>query len=146
MSTTSYNRTIRGALNGKVAEFVTFPVPWVLADDVASVCVAAAVQGATGRTYLAFGAEDAQSTAAFLNVALDVAGAEHRVAELSIAGDDPAAVARFGETLVDLAQRTFPVPWFDNGGTRAELGYEPTPLRTGLETTIEWLRANGQVG
>jgi nucleoside-diphosphate-sugar epimerase len=145
MSATSYDRVIRGAVNGKIAEYVTYPVPWVFAEDVAAACLAAATRGVAGRTYLAFGAEDARSTAAWLNVALEVAGVDHRVAEVTIEPGDPAAVARYGETLVDLARRRFPVPWFDNSRTRAELGYEPRPLREAMELTIPWLRENGQI-
>ena len=145
MQATSYNRVIRGAVNGKIAEYVTYPVPWVFAEDVAWVCIAAATDGIPGRTYLAFGAEDAQSTAAWLNVALEVAGSDIRVAEATIDPGDPEAEARYGATLVDLAQRTFPVPWFDNAATRAELGYSPRPLRRAMEETIPWLRENGQI-
>ena len=145
MGATSFNRALRGAINAKITEYVTYPVPWVFAEDVASVCLAAATEGTAGRTYLAFGAEDAQSTAAWLNVALEVAGADHRIAEVSIDPDDLDARARYGDTLVDLAHRRFPVPWFDNSATRAELGCSPRPLRTAMEQTIPWLRDNGQI-
>ena len=145
MQATSYNRVIRGAVNGKLSDYVTYPVPWVFAADVASVCLAAATKGTSGRTYLAFGAEDAQSTAAWLNVALEVAGRDHRITEVTIDPGDPEAEARYGATLVELAQRRFPVPWFDNSVTRAELGYAPRSLRQGMEQTIPWLRENGQI-
>ena len=145
MQATSYNRVIRGAVNGKISEYVTYPVPWVFAEDVASVCLAAATTGRPGQTYLAFGAEDAQSTATWLNVALEVAGSDHRIAETTIDPGDPEAEARYGATLVELAQRTFPVPWFDNSATRAELGYAPRPLRAAMEQTIPWLRENTQI-
>ena len=75
--------------------------------------------------YLAFGAEDAQSTAAFLNVACEQAGVGNRVREVTIDPDDPGAVERYGSTLVSLAQRQWPVPWFDNSYTRSQLGYAP---------------------
>jgi nucleoside-diphosphate-sugar epimerase len=54
-------------------------------------------------------------------------------------------MARWGPSLVALAQRTFPTPWFENSRTREELGYEPRPLRAALELTVDWLRANGQI-
>jgi nucleoside-diphosphate-sugar epimerase len=145
MAATSFNRALRGALNGKLREYVSYPVPWVFAEDVAAASVAAVTRGTTGVKYLAFGREDAQSTAAFLNVALDVAGLDHRVADVVIDAEDPEAMARWGPSLVALAQRTFPTPWFDNSRTREELGYEPRPLHSALELTVDWLRANGQV-
>jgi nucleoside-diphosphate-sugar epimerase len=145
MAATSFNRALRGALNGKLREYVSYPVPWVFAEDVAAASVAAITRGTTGTKYLAFGREDAQSTAAFLNVALEVAGAGHRVADIELDRDDPEAMARWGPSLVALAQRSFPTPWFENSRTREELGYEPRPLREALAITVEWLRANGQV-
>jgi nucleoside-diphosphate-sugar epimerase len=145
MAATSFNRALRGALNGKLREYVSYPVPWVYAEDVAAASIAAIARGKTGSKYLAFGREDAQSTAAFLNVALEVAGRDDRVADVVIDADDTEALARYGPSLVSLAQRTFPTPWFENSHTRTELGYEPRPLREALEITVAWLRANGQV-
>jgi dihydroflavonol-4-reductase len=146
MGATSYNRVLRGAINGKIPGYVSYPVPWVYAEDVALATVAAVRHGKSGHTYLAFGAEDAQTTAAWLNVACEVAGVPHRVDEVVIDADDPQAVGRYGVTLVALAQRRFPVPWFDNSRTRADLGYAPRPLRAAMESTVDWLRRNGQIG
>ena len=145
MSRTSYNRVIRGALTGKLREYVRYPVPWVFAEDVALVAVAAVDRGRRGAKYLAFGAEDAQSTAAFLNVACEVAGVDHRVDDVVIDPDDPGALERYGPSLVSLAQRRFPVPWFDNTATRDELSYAPRSLRDAMAVTVDWLRAEGQV-
>jgi dihydroflavonol-4-reductase len=145
MVATSYNRALRGAINGKLAEYVRYPVPWVSADDVAACTIAATKHGEAGHRYLAFGAEDAQSTAAFLNVGCATAGVAHRVADVTIDADDPDAIARYGATLVDLAQRRFPVPWFDNSVTRETLGYAPRPLADAMAITVEWLRTNGQL-
>ena len=145
MVPTSFNRAIRGAVNGRLHDYVSYPVPWVFAEDVARAAIAAARVGAAGSTYLAFGREDAQTTAAFLNLACEVAGVPHRVADVVIDPGDEEAVARYGETLVSLAQRTFPVPWFDNTTTRRQLDYHPRPLREAMEVTMAWLRAEGQL-
>ena len=145
MGPTSFNRAIRGALNGKLTEYITYPVPWVCAEDVALVCVKAVKIGVVGPTYLAFGLEDAQSTASWLNVACEVAGVAHRVTEVQVDPSNPEHVARFGATLIELSQREFPVPWFDNSRTRDELGYGPRPLRWAMEQTIGWLRDHGQI-
>jgi dihydroflavonol-4-reductase len=145
MGPTSFNRTIRGAINGKLSEFITYPVPWVHAQDVASVCVMAAKSGMAGRTYLAFGAEDAQSTASWLNVACKTAGVSHRIAEARVDPTSAEDTSRYGATLIDLSQRTFPVPWFDNSKTREELDYHPRSLEVAMAQTISWLRGRGQI-
>ena len=142
---TSYNRVIRAAVRGRVSDYVSYPVPWVRAEDVATAVVAALDRGKAGDTYLAFGHEDAMTTAAFLNAACEAAGTGHRVAEVRIEPDDPEALARYGETLVDLARRRFPVPWFDNSYTRQLLGYDPVPLTAAMAETVAWLRAIGQI-
>ncbi len=145
MSPTSFNRAVRGAVNGKISEYVSYPVPWVYAEDVATCAIAATKVGLAGHKYLAFGAEDAQSTAAFLNVACEEAGVSHRIAEVVLDPSDPQSADRYGATLVDLAQRRFPVPWFDNTQTRQTLGYAPRSLTEAMAETVEWLRANGQI-
>lgn len=134
------------AVRGRVRDYVSYPVPWVSANDVATAVVKAIDLGKPGDSYLAFGREDATTTAAFLNVACEVAGVDHRVAEVTIdPNDTAAAIERYGQTLVDLAQRRFPVPWFDNAYTRSQLGYEPMPLREALTETVEWLRRIGKL-
>jgi dihydroflavonol-4-reductase len=142
---TSFNRLVRAAIRGRLRDYVSYPVPWVRAWDVATAVVAALDRGKAGDTYLAFGREDAMTTAAFLNVACEAAGVEHRVAEVRIRPDDPQALARYGETLVDLAQRRYPVPWFDNSYTRELLGYAPVPLTAAMTETVGWLRDIGQI-
>ena len=64
MGASSFNRVIRGGVNGKIAEYVSYPVPWVWAEDVAAATIAAATKGEPGRKYLCFGQEDAQTTVA----------------------------------------------------------------------------------
>jgi dihydroflavonol-4-reductase len=142
---TSYNRLIRAAILRRLSDYVSYPVPWVRAQDVAKAVVAALDRGKAGDTYLAFGREDATTTAAFLNVACEAAGVEHRVAEVRIGPDDKEALARYGETLVDLARRRFPVPWFDNSYTRELLGYAPAPLTAAMTETVAWLRDIGAI-
>ena len=145
MGASSFNRVIRGGVNGKIAEYVSYPVPWVWAEDVAAATIVAATKGEPGRKYLCFGQEDAQTTAAWLNLACEVAGVSHRIAEASVDPNDPEDVRRYGETLVSLSQRRYPVPWFDNTITRRDLEYEPRLLPDAMRVTIAWLRANGQI-
>lgn len=145
LSDTSFNRLLRAALRGRITDYVSYPVPWVRAEDVARVVVAAIDHGTPADCYLAFGREDATTTAAFLNVGCEVAGIEHRIMEVTIDPADPAAEQRYGSTLVALAQHRFPVPWFDNSYTRTQLGYEAMPLRQALEETVDWLRSTGNL-
>jgi dihydroflavonol-4-reductase len=145
MAPTSYNRALRGAIRGRLTSYLAYPVPWVFAGDVARATIAAIARGQRGEKYLAFGAEDAQSTAAFLNVACEVAGVAHRVHDLTIDPDDRSVLERYGPSLVALARRSFPVPWFRNERTREVLGYEPTPLRDAMGQTVAWLRSTGQL-
>ena len=128
------------------AALAAIPGRRTVPSESAKTSIGAATNGEAGRTYLAFGAEDAQSTAAWLNLACEIAGVAHRVADVTI---DPAdadeAVRRYGATLVSLAQRSFPVPFFDNRRTRDELDYTPRRLREVLQLTIDWLRREGQL-
>jgi nucleoside-diphosphate-sugar epimerase len=145
LAATSYNRLVRGAIRGKVSTYIAFPVPWVRAEDVASCVVAAADRGETGATYLAFGREDARTTAAFCNLACEAAGVEHRVSDVAVDPDDPDARRTYGDTLVELATRRWPEPWFDNSTTRAALDYAPVPLPEAMAETVAWLRSIGEI-
>ena len=145
MGPTSFNRALRGALNGKIPSYVSYPVPWVFAEDVAVAAIEATRKGVAGAKYLAFGREDAMTTASWLNAACEVAGVTHRVAEVVIDPGDEDMVDRYGSTLVTLSQRRFPVPWFDNRVTRQQLGYQPRPLGHALGETVQWLRQIGHI-
>jgi dihydroflavonol-4-reductase len=145
MGPTSFNRALRGALNGRLFEYVTYPVPWVFAEDVATACISAAQVDSSGRTFLAFGQEDAQSTASWLNLACEAAGVAYRVAEVRVEPTNPEHVNRYGATLIELSQRQFPVPWFDNSVTRSALNYQPRRLVDALEQTVAWLKDHDQI-
>jgi dihydroflavonol-4-reductase len=141
----SYNARIVAAIRGELSENVGFPIPWVYADDVAGASVLAMRRGVAGERYLAFGRpEDVGSTPFFCNLACEVAGVDHRMREVTPEElDDPEVAARYGPTLVELARKQFPVPFFDNHRTVERLGYQPVSLREGLTRTIPWLRATG---
>jgi nucleoside-diphosphate-sugar epimerase len=145
LGSTSFNRLVRAALRGRVEDYVSTPVPWVRAEDVARCTLLALTKGEPGLSYLAFGAEPAQSTATFLNLACETAGLDHRVRDVTVDPDDPDDIARYGETVVRLAHKHWPDPWFDNTLTRTTLGYSPISLRDACAETVEWLRANGEI-
>jgi len=95
-------------------------------------------------SYLAFGAEPAQSTATFLNLACETAA----WTTACVTSRWTPTIRRrraYGETVVRLAHKEWPDPWFDNTLTRTTLGYSPIGLRDACAETVEWLRANGEI-
>ena len=138
----SYNARIALALAGEITEYVGFPIPWVYAGDVARASVVATRKGVAGERYLAFGRPgDVGGVPWFCNAALEVAGSDQRVAEVSVGElDDPDVAARFGPSLVALARKQFPSPFFVNDQTVERLAYEPLTLHEGLALTIPWMR------
>jgi nucleoside-diphosphate-sugar epimerase len=141
----SYNARIAGAVHGGITEYVGFPIPWVYAGDVARASVLATRKGVAGDRYLAFGRpSDVGGVPFFCNAACEVAGSPNRVAEISVADlEDPEVAARYGPSLVALAHKQFPTPFFVNDQTVERLGYDPLPLRDALALTIPWMREHG---
>ena len=141
----SYNARIVGAIRGEITEYVGFPIPWVYAGDVARASVLATRKGVAGERYLAFGQpSDVGGVPFFCNAACEVAGSPNRVAEVAVADlDDPEVAARYGPSLVALARKQFPEPFFVNDQTVERLGYQPQALPDALAGTIPWMRATG---
>jgi nucleoside-diphosphate-sugar epimerase len=44
-----------------------------------------------------------------------------------------------------LAARTYATPFIDARETQGRLGVRPTPLITGLERTIAWMKEQGKI-
>jgi len=141
----SYNARIALALAGEITEYVGFPIPWVYAGDVARASVVATRKGVAGERYLAFGRPgDVGGVPWFCNAALEIAGSDKRVTEVAVAElDDPDVADRFGPSLVALARKHFPSPFFVNDQTVERLAYEPLTLHEGLSRTIPWMREHG---
>ena len=140
----SFNSRIAGAIRGGMDPQIPLPVPFVLADDCAYVCIAALEKGAKGERYMAMGRiEDIDTIAKICSHACEVAGVAHRVQEVPKERlDDPDIVAKYGVTMTTLGKRTYPKPFFDSSFTQKRLGYVPTPLDKGLAITIDWMRRN----
>ena len=141
---TSFNSVLLGALRGKIAAYLTFLVTWVAAADVASGAIAALDRGRPGARYWLTGrAEDEISTAAGCNCACEIAGVEHRVADLDHRTAPPEVLERFGPTLYAIAEAaansTRP-PRPADGPTQTELGYYPMSIRDGMTRLVDWLR------
>lgn len=140
----SYNLRILLALSGGIDATVHFPIPWSYADDVAAVTVAALDRGVAGEKYLAFAhPDDVCSMAEFLNRACELAGAEHRVRDITadLLAADAELQRSSGPSLVALANRTFPTPYYTDALTKARLGHTPLRLDEGLRRTLDWLEA-----
>ncbi|MER5181562.1 NAD-dependent epimerase/dehydratase family protein [Streptomyces sp. NPDC002896] len=146
MQAPSYNLRIKLALERAIAATVYFPIPWSYADDVAAVTVAALDRGIAGEKYLAFASpDDVCSTAQFLNRACELAGSDHRVVDLTAKelDADPQLQRANGPSLVALAHRRFPEPYYTDTLTRARLGHTPLRLEEGLRRTLAWLEDTG---
>lgn len=146
MSATSFNRIIRGAVNGKLKDYPSaITMPFSYSEDVAAAIVSAIDNGTAGEFYLAFGHEDALPGVYFFNLACEAAGVAHRLNPVELDPDDPQVQAAFGESMVRLMRLRRPTPAFDNTHTRKVLGYDPTPIDTAMRRTVDWLRAEGQI-
>jgi dihydroflavonol-4-reductase len=141
----SFNARICAAVLGEVSDNISFPIPWVYSEDVAAAAVAAMECGKAGHRYLAFGRpEDVGSIPFLCNRAAEIAGVPYRVGAISPEElETPAMIERFGPSLVALAKRRFPEPWFVADRTRSDLGYDPISLDAGMRMTIPWLARHG---
>lgn len=147
---TSFNRVLLSALRGRIRRYLRFPMSWVLADDVASGCIAALDRGVSGERYMLDGrGEDATSTAGACNRICALAGVEHRVEDVA-PSDDPELLETFGPTLLAIASkpdsdRPLPGPLTESK-TYKRLRYEPVALDDGLRVTADWFREIGKFG
>ena len=141
----SFNDRICSAIRNDMQPTVPLPIPFVMTDDCAFVCVAALDKGAKGERYVAHGREqDIGTLASILNVACEMAGVKHRVEEIPKERlDDPEVIAKVGPSMPELAKRHYPTPFSDSSFTQKRLGYVPTPLDKGFTITIEWMRKHG---
>ena len=146
---TSFNRVLLAALRGKLTAYLSFPVTWVAAADVASGSIAALDLGRPGARYWLTGRpEDEISTAAGCNRACELAGVEHRVADLDHRSAPKEVVDMFGPTLLAIAAAAAKEtrPQRPAGGaTETDLGYHPMSLDDGLRRFIPWLRELGRL-
>jgi dihydroflavonol-4-reductase len=146
---TSFNRVLLSALRQRITQYLTFPVSWVFADDIARGCILALDRGVSGERYMLDGRpEDVVSTAAACNRICELAGIDHRVADVA-PSDDPELLAVFGPTLMAIAYKLAAVqtPRRDltESKTYKRLGYDPISLDEGLGRTAAWMREIGKV-
>jgi dihydroflavonol-4-reductase len=146
---TSFNRVLLSALRQRIKQYLTFPVSWVFADDIARGCILALDRGVSGERYMLDGRpEDVVSTAEACNRICTLAGLDHRVVDVE-PSDDPELLAVFGPTLMAIAFKLASVrtPRRDltESKTYKRLGYDPISLDEGLLRTAQWMREIGKV-
>ena len=145
---TSFNRVLMSALRQRIERYLTFPVSWVFADDIARGCILALDKGVAGERYMLDGQpEDIVSIATACNRICELAGLDHRVVDVP-PSDDPELAQVFGPTLVAIATKAASEPsssrTLKESKTYQRLGYDPISLDAGLSATIDWLRAIGR--
>ena len=142
---TSFNRVLLSALRQRIQAYLRFPVSWVFADDIARGCILALDRGVSGERYMLDGRpEDVVSTAEACSRICELAGMDHRVADIE-PSDDPEVIKVFGPTLVAIAAKAAkaangPKRSLTDSKTYKRLGYDPISLDEGLEATTAWLR------
>ena len=146
---TSFNRVLWPALRGRITRYLTFPVSWVFAEDVAGGCVLALDRGVCGERYMLDGQpEDVVSTAAACNRICSLAGVRHRVEDVA-PSNDPELLEVFGPTLIAIAFKLAAAPTsrsaHKESKTYKRLGYDPIGLDEGLGSTVTWLREIGRL-
>ncbi|HUS70837.1 MAG TPA: SDR family oxidoreductase [Anaerolineae bacterium] len=139
-------------LRGRLPAVVDTRLNFVYVDDVVDGHLSAMERGEVGRRYI-LGGENA-SLAEFLSLGAEIAGLYRRPRIV------PAVLVRASARVLDVvscvSRRR---PWvsvdeartashsfiFDTSKAQQELGLEWTPLRAGLERTVNWLRQEGLV-
>jgi dihydroflavonol-4-reductase len=146
---TSFNRVLLAGMRGRIKQYLSFPVTWVAGADVAKGSIAALDRGVAGERYLLIGRpEDTISTAAGINRACEIAGIDHRVEDLDYRRDPQALTAKFGPTLMAIAEaadRDVRAPRTNDNLTVRRLGYDPMSFDDGLRLLIPWLRKVGRL-
>lgn len=147
LARTSFNRVLLAGLRGRLNRYLSFPVTWVFADDVARGSIAALDHGVSGERYMLDGRpQDVMSIAECCNKICEIASLPHCVEDVEVS-DDPALLEEFGPTLLAIAknQRGDPTRRPTDTPTSRRLGYRPTSLDDGLLTLVDWLRELGRI-
>ncbi len=138
---TLFTGTLRDAIRGELTEYANFPLSWPYVEDAARIALAALDNGRAGAKYLASGGpHDVLSLAGFCNLGCAAADVGHRVRDVSLAE----LTSDIGPMRA-MAERRYPAPLVDPSRTNDELGITLTPVRAGVEKTVAWLRALGEI-
>jgi dihydroflavonol-4-reductase len=146
---TSFNRVLLSAARGRIERYLTFPVSWVFAEDIARGCILALDKGVAGERYMLDGRpEDVVSTADACTRMCRLAGLDRVVVDVP-PSDDPELLKVFGPTLIAIAKKaakqTPERKRLEDSKTYKRLGYSPITLDEGLARTLAWFREVGKV-
>lgn len=139
---TSFTRLALRGIRGELDSFISFPMAWTFAPDLADVILGAVRAGQRGQRFLAMGRpEDVSSLAAFCNAAAAIAGVDFRVRDIDPNADDAPDVG----SMRQFAIRRYADPLMDDSATRALLSVVPTARHDALRRTVDWLREHGHL-
>jgi dihydroflavonol-4-reductase len=149
LGSTSFNRVLLAAARGRIERYLTFPVSWVFAEDIARGCILALDKGVAGERYMLDGRpEDIVSTADACTRMCRLAGLDRVVVDVP-PSDDPELLKVFGPTLIAIAKKaakqTPGRKALEDSKTFKRLGYSPITLDDGLAQTLDWFRGVGKV-
>jgi dihydroflavonol-4-reductase len=151
--TTHMTGALARFLRGRLPLVVDAKLNFVYIDDVVEGHLSAMERGEVGRRYI-LGGENS-SLVEFLSLGAEIAGVSRRPRAV------PGPLVRVSAQVLDVVFRlSGRRPWvsldeartashsfiFDTRRAREELGLEWTPLRTGLERTVRWLRQEELIG
>ncbi len=151
--TTHLTGALARFLRGRLPAVVDARLNFVYVDDVVHGHLSAMERGEDGGRYI-LGGENA-SLLEFLCLGAEIAGLHSKPRAV------PATLVRASARVLDVVSRVSNRrPWvsvdeartashsfiFDTSRARKELGLEWAPLRSGLESTVNWLRQQGLVG
>lgn len=146
---TSFNAVLRAALRGKIPGYLSFPVTWVAAADVAAGSIAALDRGVAGERYWLTGRpEDRISTAAGCNRACEIAAVPYRVEDIDHRTNPETFAVTFGPTLMAIAEAAAsevqPVRPAVSP-TSERLDYHPRSIDDGMRLLVDWLHEIGKL-
>jgi dihydroflavonol-4-reductase len=151
--TTHMTGALARFLNGRLPAVVDAKLSFVYIDDVVQGHLSALERGEVGRRYVLGGAN--ASLVEFFSMGAEIAGVSVR--PRPVPGSLVKTAARVLDAVsrvtrrrpsasIDEARTASHSFIFDTRRTREELNLEWTPLRTGLERTVSWLREEGLIG
>jgi dihydroflavonol-4-reductase len=134
-------------LNGRLPAVVDARLNFVYIDDVVQGHLLAMEKGTVGQRYI-LGGENS-SLVQFLSLAAEIAGVEREPRTVpgwllrvtaGVMGAISSLTRRRPSVSPDEARTALHSFIFDTRKARTELGTEDTPLREGMQTTVDWLR------